>query len=185
MFDEIRAARPEEEEAVCRFYERVCAELALDEYGPGWHWGIYPDREDLAAHVRGGALLLGFIGGCIAGAGVLAAGEDPVYAGTPWTIPTAAARVCVLHLFALRRDFRGGGRAAALLEAVLERAAAEGYTVLHLDVVSGNLPAERLYRELGFRFAEEKAVWYPDTGDIRVRLYERALTKGENRRKKE
>ena len=134
MFDEIRAARPGEKETVCRFYEQVCADLEQEDYGPGWHVGVYPAREDLEAHIRSGELLLGRI----------------------------------------------GGRAAALLGAILDRAAAAGYTVMHLDVVSGNLPAERLYQKLGFRFTEEKAVWYPDTGDIRVRLYERALTNTEN-----
>ena len=45
-----------------------------------------------------------------------------------------------------------------------------------LDVVTGNLPAERLYQKHSFLFCEERKVYYEDTGEICVRLYERELT---------
>ncbi len=47
--------------------------------------------------------------------------------------------------------FRGRGVGGALLEALLERASAEGFGALSLSVEDGNDPAARLYERHGFR----------------------------------
>ena len=47
--------------------------------------------------------------------------------------------------------FRGRGVGGALLEALLERARAEGFGALSLSVEDGNDPAARLYERHGFR----------------------------------
>ena len=59
-----------------------------------------------------------------------------------------------------------------MLDWLIALAKTTGITVLRLDVVKGNLPAEKLYQAHGFRFVEEREVYYEDTGNITVRLYE-------------
>ena len=71
--------------------------------------------------------------------------------------------------------FRGRGVSGAMLDGLLAAAGDLGKRLVRLDVVKGNLPAEKLYLRHGFRFAEEREVFYEDTGAIRVRLYERLL----------
>jgi ribosomal protein S18 acetylase RimI-like enzyme len=46
---------------------------------------------------------------------------------------------------------RGSGLAHALIEAVLAEARGAGLLLLHLSVTAGNIPARRLYQNLGFR----------------------------------
>lgn len=167
---ELNTAQPEERETVCRFYEEVCAAQAGDPGGPNWHYGVYPCREDLEEHIEAGALRLMRVGGEPAAAMVVRTGEDPIYREAPWTVTEEP--IHVLHLFAVHPAFRGLGLAKTMLRILLERAANEGVKAVHLDVVKGNVPAERLYQTVGFRFVEECAVWYEDTGDCTVRLYE-------------
>lgn len=176
MVDRIRPAAIDELQAVYQFYAEVCAAQASDEYGPGWHIDLYPSREDLREYMEKQELLLGFSGDRIASALVLTGREDELYADVAWAVPAADDEVSVLHLFAVHPDFRGKGVSTAMIGAMLETAAKQGKKAIHLDVVKGNLPAEKLYRKMGFRFACELPVWYVDTGDIVVRLYEYDLS---------
>lgn len=171
--ERLLAARPEDGEAVCRFYEEVCAFQDTQEYGPVWHYGIYPDEQELKEHIERGELLLGFEEGRIAAAMVLNHHEDERYVDVPWTVREEP--IYVLHLFAVHGDFQGRGIGKAALRLLLAAAREQGARAIHLDVVKGNLPAERLYERLGFCRREERDVWYEDTGDLRVVLYEYAL----------
>lgn len=63
---------------------------------------------------------------------------------------------------------RGTGLAARLVEAVAERAAAQGHTLLHLHVMVGNPRARALYENCGFRTTGEPFAASPDDpGDPR------------------
>lgn len=175
MEELLRKANTSDAEALWHFYAEVCAAQAESPYTPSWHLGIYPAREDLEEHIAAGALYFHSCGGRIAAAAVLSAGEDPIYADAAWPTACAAEEVCVLHLFAVHPSFRRSGVSDAMLEALASLAKAGGKRLIRLDVVTGNLPAERLYRKHGFSFAEEREVCYPDTGNISVRLFERVL----------
>lgn len=170
----LEAAREEETTAVCRFYEEVCRFQETQPYGPVWHYGVYPAPEELGEHVRRGRMYPLRQDGVIAAALVLPRGEDPMYRDLPFTVK--AEPIYVFHLFAVHPDFRGRGLGKAALRALLRLARDEGANAVHFDVVAGNLPAQRLYQSLGFRFAQEREVFYEDTGDLRVRLYEYDMT---------
>ncbi len=175
MLETIRKAGEDDLPALLRFYEDVCAAQADSAYSPQWHFGIYPAEDDLAAHIASGAMYLGLAGARVAAAGVLTAGDDPLYSDAAWKEKAAPEETACLHLFAVHADFRGQGVSGGMLEALLDAARAGGKRLLRLDVVKGNLPAEKLYLRHSFYFAEEREVFYEDTGLIRVRLYERLL----------
>ena len=168
--ERLKIAEAAETEEICRFYESVCAYQEGQEYGPVWHYGIYPDAEELEEHVRNGELLLLRRDGEIAAAMVVLGHEDEMYREVPWTVREEP--IAVLHLFAVGEAFRGLGLGKTALRLLIERERGRGSRAIHLDVVKGNLPAERLYERMGFRYLEEREVWYEDTGDLRVALYE-------------
>ena len=169
----IAAATEREREAIHGFYEEVCRRLEGEDYGPGWHYGIYPADEDLDVHIRAGEMFCARAEERLAAAMVIVGRDDPIYRDVAWEIREEP--IHVLHLLAVHPDFRGSGLAQAMLSFLLERARRMGAKSIHLDVVTGNLPAEKLYRSTGFHFVEEREVWYPDTGAIRVALYEYPL----------
>ena len=169
----IAAAKESEREAIHGFYEEVCRRLEGEDYGPAWHYGIYPADEELDEHIRAGEMFCARSEGQIAAAMVIEGQDDPIYREVDWEIREEP--IHVLHLLAVHPDFRGSGLSRAMLSFLRERAERMGAKAIHLDVVTGNLPAEKLYRGAGFRFVEEREVWYPDTGTIRVALYEYPL----------
>ena len=174
-----RLAEPGDLAAVCRFYREVCEAQDNDAYGPGWHYGVYPSEEDLAKRLEENALYLCLEGERIAAAFVLSAGEDDLYREVRWSEKTE--KVFVMHLLAVHGASRGKGIGREALSDALRLASARGGEAVHLDVVKGNLPAERLYRAAGFAFCEEKKVFYVDTGEILVELFEYDLRRGESR----
>lgn len=175
MLEQIRIAGAEDFGALWRFYEDVCRAQEHDEYGPDWHLGVYPAAAELKGHLAAGKILAGWKDGRLAAAMAVAAGEDEMYFGAPWPLGAAPEQVAALHLFAVHPDFRGRGAAREMLTALFGRARARGFRAVHLDVIEGNLAAEKLYLKAGFAFAGTRRVHYDDLGDITVRLFEYAL----------
>lgn len=175
MLEQIRIAGAEDFGALWRFYEDVCRAQEHDEYGPDWHLGVYPAAAELKGHAAAGEILAGWKDGRLAVAMAVTAGEDEMYLGAPWPLGAAPDQVAALHLFAVHPDFRGRGAAREMLTALFGRARARGFRAVHLDVIEGNLAAEKLYRKAGFAFAGTRRVHYDDLGDITVRLFEYAL----------
>ena len=46
---------------------------------------------------------------------------------------------------------------------------------MRLDVLKGNLPAEKLYPGLGFEYIETRPMFYEDVGVMEFELYEYGL----------
>ena len=176
MLEGFRKATLDDFPALLRFYERVCSAQERDEYSPQWHYGVYPAPEDLISHINAGEVLLAESGTEIAAACVLVFGDDPIYRLVSWPTDSAPEEICTLHLFAVHPACRRQGVSAALLEHAIICAKNDGRRVLRLDVVKGNLPAEKLYQSKGFDFVQERKVFYEDTGELLVRLYELGLT---------
>ena len=54
-----------------------------------------------------------------------------------------------------------------------------GMKALRLDVLVGNLPAEKLYKSMGFMFIDRVTLFYEDTGRCDFDLYEYDVIGGE------
>ena len=172
MVLEIRQAREDELPALWQVYGEVCAAQKNAPCSPGWTFGVYPDREELAAHIAAGEAVLGIGGGRILASAVLTGRDDPMYADAKWPTAAESEEVAVVHLLALHPEARGLGLSHPFLSELLAIARERGKRLVRLDVVQGNYIAEALYLRHGFRFAEERTVRYEDTGEITVRLFE-------------
>lgn len=171
---QVRCATKADLPAIYQFYREVCAAISTTPYGPAWRWGVNPSEAILQRDLRQGKLLLGYDHARLAAVGVLLPGEDPDYRGAAWQLPATGATIGVLHLYAVHPNFRGRGISTKMLRAILAQARADGQTVLHLDAIKGNVPAEKLYTAVGFRFVEERVVTVPRIGQLTLRLMERS-----------
>jgi ribosomal-protein-alanine N-acetyltransferase len=59
-------------------------------------------------------------------------------------------------------DWRGRGLGQYLLVALIETAQSRGARIVTLEVRAGNLPAQQLYRKLGFEIVGIRAYYYRD-----------------------
>ena len=72
-------------------------------------------------------------------------------------------------------DFAGMGFAKKLVAYAADISRSLGKKVIRLDVLKGNLPADKLYLKCGFDFIGEQKIYYEDTGLADFRLYEMVL----------
>ena len=87
----------------------------------------------------GGALLLAFVDGQLAGCGAMRALPEADYADA-----------CEMKRLYVRRAFRGFGLGRLLAQALLDRAAQAGYSNMLLDTLDDMEAARSLYEALGF-----------------------------------
>ena len=77
-------------------------------------------------------------------------------------IPASAYYV---HALSVRPDLHGQGIGAALMKDAIERAADEGYRVVHLDVLSDN-PAVKFYEAFGFEVLAQTVAPIPHSHGV-------------------
>lgn len=171
----IRKASLEDLEALCDFYQQVCEDQKTDQYSPDWHWGVYPSKEILENFLKKAQIIIAIEGSKVVSAGVLTDGEDPNYAHVAWKNKLDDKKITVLHLFAVSQKERGQGIAGKILTEFDNFAGDADYSAIHLDVMKGNIPAEKLYQKHGFEFAEEATIHYEDDGDTQAMMYEKVL----------
>ena len=99
----------------------------------------------------------------------------PEYDAIPWTIPAEREQVAVIHTLCIHPAASGQGRAKQMVTFCEEEARRQGKTVMRLDTWEGNLPANRMYPALDYRYAGAAEFFFQ--GFIReiLNCYEKAL----------
>lgn len=134
-------------------YERI---LDQEEAGPvytNWQRGSYPTLSTARQALEAGTLYVGEEESALWGVVNLNGLQLPEYETIPWAFPAKEDRVGVIHTLCIHPDRSGRGLARKLVDFCEAEARRLGKTVLRLDTWEGNLPANGLYRSLGYRFA--------------------------------
>ena len=148
--------------AVREFYYALTDEMEQAEFTPGWIRDIYPTQEYLKDSIRKGEL---YIGRC---------GEE-AYRQVKWSVEAGDSEVLMIHTLGVRRKFSGRGLAKQLVQEVIDMAENSGIRAIRLDVLKGNLPAEKVYLKMGFRYVDTLPMYYEDTGITDYKAFERLI----------
>ena len=159
---------------VIEYYNDIIDNQPSDTYSAGFTKDIYPSRELLKKHILNHDLYIGLIDGNIVTCGVLTYGEEDMYRQGNWTIEASDEETAILHLFAVKKEYRGKGISNQMLKELLSIAGKKA-RVMHLDIMIGNLSAERLYLRNGFTYGGRVKVYYEDTGETEADLFEKKL----------
>ena len=171
----IRAARSGEYDRVRGFYDSLIDDMQGAPYFPMWEKDIYPTYAYLRDCVERGELYVGEAEGEIATAMVVNGSGNDGYAKAQWPTRAKPEEVRVIHILGVHPRFAGKGYAKRLVAHALDLARRQGCKAVRLDVLQGNVPAERLYRGMGFMYVDTMRLYYEDTDWMDFDLYERAL----------
>ena len=171
----IRAARSGEYEIIRDFYHSLIDEMQSSPYLPGWEKEIYPTNEYLRACIERGEMYVGEADGEIAAAMVVNGDCNESYAKAQWPVEAGAGEVFIIHILCVHPRHAGRGHAKALLDWAIADAKRKGKKAIRLDVLKGNLPAERLYRGKGFQYVGTFRMYYEDTDWSDFELFEYPL----------
>lgn len=171
----ISKAFPEEYDSVRLFYHSLIDAMEGTTYHPKWQKDIYPAPESLRLAVEAGELYIGWVDGRMAAAMVLNQKCNPEYEEAAWPTPLNRAEFMVIHMLGVHRDFERQGLAKEMVRFAISTAKNRGMKAIRLDVLKGNVPAERLYPALGFNLVDTIQLIYDDTGRADFKLYELML----------
>lgn len=172
---EIRRAIREEYPQIRAFYHSLIDGMQDSKFGIGWKKDIYPSPEFLEDSIAAGKLWVGMESNRIAAAMVLNHQCNEGYREFDWPTKAADSEVTVIHALGVHPQHSGKGYAKEMVRGAFEAARKNGQKVIRLDVLEGNLPAERLYTGLGFWYLHTVKMFYEDTGWTNYRLYEYVL----------
>lgn len=172
---QIRKGTPKDIDELSALYDGLNDYLEAHQNFPGWRKGVYPTREDAVQGIGEDALFVATVGNEIAGTFILRHRPEPGYAKADWGTQLEDREVLVLYTFAVhpRHLHRGVGR--KLMEFILAHAAQEKMKAVRLDVYEKNIPAIRLYEQLGFQYVDTVDLGYGMYGLDRFRLYQKLL----------
>lgn len=165
-------AAPKDLDAVRDFYWNTIDLMQGRSDTVGWIKGVYPSEELLRESLSRGELyvLPGQTG--YDAAVVLNSRWNAGYEGLSWAVDCSADEVLVPHALAVFPPLQRRGIGREVVADILEIARRQQKKAVRLDILAGNLAAERLYTSMGFSFAAAKELFYEDTGLTLFRLYE-------------
>ena len=149
----IRPAVAADLDGITAIYDAI---LDREEAGPAytnWQWGKYPTVDTARQALEAGTLYVGeedvFLWGVVNLNGI----QLPEYDAILWTFPAERNQVAVIHTLCIHPVRAGRGLARRMVAFCEEETRRQGKAVMRLDTWEGNLPANRMYPVLGYRYA--------------------------------
>lgn len=169
---QIRIATTDDYYQVIDFYYSLIDELKDAKYSPGWKKDIYPTQEFIIHSIENKQLYIGEQDGQIASCMVVNHEYNEGYKDVRWSINVKELELFVIHALGVRQVFSGNGIAKQMVQHVIKIAQESSLKTIRLDVLSGNLPAEKAYMKIGFAYQGKTQMFYEDTGWTEYKLFE-------------
>jgi len=173
----IRLANDNEYESVRRFYHSLIFLMKSSnaKYMPGWEIDIYPDPDYLKNSICKKELYIGEDNWQIVSCMIVNHDSNEGYQRFAWSTVAKPNEITVIHALGVHPDFVGNGYAGEMVRKAISLAKDSNQKAIRLDVLKGNLPAEKLYEKHGFSKCGTIQMFYEDTGWTDYELYELVL----------
>lgn len=171
----IRKAEMADYENVRSFYHFMIEDMQEMTYKPGWEKDVYPSKEMLQEVIGNGELYMGFLGNEMAAAMVVNHEYNESYDQFEWPTKAEKNEITVIHALGVHPRFASQGLGSAMVQFAIGLAKENNQKVIRLDVLTGNIPAEKLYPKHGFLMLGAIPMFYEDTGWTEFKLYEKRL----------
>ena len=171
----LRQAITSEFQKIRSFYHEMTDWLDTVPYGPGWKKDIYPAPEDLMSSIEKGELWVYENDGEYAAAMIVNSNPTDGYEKVKWNVDAKDNEVSFIHALGVHPEYQRKGVSTAMVNHAISLAKSKNHKAMRLDVLEGNLPAEKLYPKHGFCYITTLEIFYEDTGWANYKLYELGL----------
>lgn len=168
----IRTAKVVEYEKVKTFYYEIIDLMEDMEYKPGWEKGIYPTDEYMKESIERQQLYVGTIDGEIVSAMAVNQSFNEEYKKVKWSVDAKVEEINVIHILCVHPKVAHEGLAKEMVGWVIDFTRNNHQKAVRLDVLSGNVPAEKLYPSIGFKYITTERMYYEDTDWMDFLLFE-------------
>lgn len=154
------------------FYYSLTDAMEHAEFKPGWERDVYPTQEFLIKSIRCGELYMCESEGQIASCMIVNHEYNEGYKKIHWSVDATDSELLVIHALGVHPVFSGRGIAKAMVQTVINLARETCMKTIRLDVLDGNIPAERAYAKMGFEYLDTMKMFYDDTGWTDYKVFE-------------
>ena len=169
---QIRTADNNDYSDVRDFYYLLIDAMKDAEYKPGWKRDIYPTQAFLIRSIKKNELYIGEMNGQIVACMVVNHDYNDGYKDIQWSVDAEDSELFVIHAFCVHPMFSGKGLAKQMIREVIKIAKENNIKTIRLDVLEGNIPAEKIYAKMGFTYLNTIQMFYEDTGWTNYKLFE-------------
>ena len=177
----MRLAHTNETDAIIAFYHRLIRENSASPYHPDWRIGIYPTDEQIADSISRGEMYVldAENNSTDRYLAAFALSSEPVegYDTVPWSVKAPWEDITVVHLLCVGCSYHRRGIGRRIVGELLDISRSMNKQAVRLDVMTKNLPAQKLYTAAGFIPVGKFRITYEDTGPLDFLMYEYDLTK--------
>ncbi len=168
---QIRKAKPEEFDKLMEFYYEVMDNMPQSKFFD-WKRGGYPQPERIKRYIEKQEAYIGLIDGQIVCSAILNHVYNDGYDTAPWGIDATEEETLMVHTLAVLPAYHGKGISKELVEEIKEIARDMNLKAVRLDLIVGNIAAQKLYERAGFSFIEH---YVSKVKDEEVYFYEYVL----------
>ncbi len=169
------SAQEKDYETIRQFYYELTDEMQNAEYKPGWERDVYPTQEFLLQSIRKKELYYTVDGSSIQSCMIVNHEYNEGYRDVEWSVEASDEELLVIHALGVLPRYSGKGVAKQLVQKVIESAEAQNIKTIRLDVLEGNIPAEKAYMKVGFQYVTTLKMYYEDTGWTNYKVFEYIL----------
>lgn len=159
-------------EAIRDFYYELTDEMKDAEFKPGWEKDVYPTQKFLQESIRNKELYYTPEHSNIQACMIVNHKYNDGYKGVKWSVEASDKELVVIHALGVLPRFSGKGIAKQLVQKVIDQAELQDIITIRLDVLEGNIPAEKAYTKMGFQYITTVKMFYEDTGWTNYKMFE-------------
>ncbi|RAP54604.1 MAG: hypothetical protein BZ137_01335 [Methanosphaera sp. rholeuAM130] len=171
----IRKANKNDIDTVTNLYEELINAIKDNEYTPQWDYGVYPKDETIIKAIEQEELYVGVIGSEIVSSIVINHKANAGYDQVKWKTDDDYENIYVVHLVAVKNGHGNKGIAKKMLSYVFDLAKENSIKSIRLSIIENNLPAEKVYKKLGFEYIDTITIRKDDRGLKTFNLYEKLI----------
>ena len=156
----LRKATAADIDRCAEIYEAHLTNEANGKNWSNWRLGLYPVRATAENALAHDWLWVGEDEKGIFGTVIFNHEQMKEYAQMNWRYPAEGDEVFVIHTLCIDPARRGEGKATEMLLGAETVAREMGCTVIRLDTWEGNIPAQTLYKKLGYALTGGCDFWF-------------------------
>lgn len=172
---ELRRAKTDEYEQIHGFYWELIDLMQNRTDTVGWKKGIYPADDFLRESINNGEMFVLKKDSSYAACVILNSKWNEGYNGITWGIDCRKDDILIPHALGVHPRFQNMGTGKKVVNDIICFAREQEKKTIRLDILNGNIAAERLYTGAGFRFVQAKQMYYEDTGRTEFKMFELIL----------
>ncbi len=168
----VRCATEKDYPDIRNFYYSLTDTMVNAEFTPGWEKDIYPTQEFLITSIKNHELYLVENETEIQASMIVNHSYNDGYKEVRWSVDAEDIELLVIHALGVHPNYAGQGIAKQLVAAAIGMAEQQNIKTIRLDVLEGNIPAEKVYSKMGFQYVTTLKMFYEDTGWTNYKVYE-------------